>query len=164
MRRDEHVAEVRRRLAASPVRVFAAFAEASLVSRWLTPSPDVALTVLEFDYRVGGGYRFAYSVPGRPTTFVNGVYRTIEPHSTIVFSWNIEPPDEHAGVRSEVTITLTPQGTGTDLLIRHAQLTQPGAAERHAAGWEGAVDQLIVLVSEALERSHSRSPLEGSVE
>jgi hypothetical protein len=67
-------------------------------------------------------------------------------------------------VRSEVTITLTPQGTGTDLLIRHTRLTQPGAAERHAAGWEGAVDQLIVLVSEALERSHSRSPLEGSVE
>src|SRR5262245_57714099 len=110
MRRDEGVAEVRRRLAASPSKVFAAFSQAALVSRWLTPSPDVALTVLEFDFRVGGGYRFAYSVPGRGTMFVNGVYRTIEPHSTIAFSWNIEPPDEHAGVRSEVTITLTPQG------------------------------------------------------
>ena len=146
MRRSEDAAEVRRRLAAAPARVFAAFADASLVSRWLTPSPDVALTVLEFDFRVGGGYRFAYAVPGRGTMFVNGVYRTIEPHSTIAFSWNIEPPDEHAGVRSEVTITLTPQGAGTDLLIRHEQLTPPGAAERHAAGWQGAVDQLIALV------------------
>jgi uncharacterized protein YndB with AHSA1/START domain len=62
--------------------------------------------------------------------FVNGVFRTIERHSTIVFSWNIEPPDEHAGVHSEVTITLTPQRSGTDLLIRHEQLTQRGAAER----------------------------------
>jgi uncharacterized protein YndB with AHSA1/START domain len=164
VRPDENVAEVRRLLAASPAKVFAAFADASLVSRWLTPSPDVALTVLEFDFRVGGAYRFAYSVPDRSTMFVNGLYRAIEPHSTIVFSWNIEPPDEHAGVRSEVTITLTPQGTGTDLLIRHEQLTQPGAAERHAVGWRGAVDQLIVLASDALETFQERSPLGGRVE
>jgi uncharacterized protein YndB with AHSA1/START domain len=164
MRRDESVAEVRRLLAASPAKVFAAFAEASLVSRWLTPSPDVALTVLEFDFRVGGGYRFAYSVPGRATMVVNGVYRTIEPLSTIVFSWNIEPPDEHAGVRSEVTITLTPRGTGTDLHIRHEQLTAPGAAERHAAGWHGAVEQLIAVVSDVSESAAGRSSLDGRVE
>jgi uncharacterized protein YndB with AHSA1/START domain len=164
MRRAEHVADVRQFLAASPAKVFAAFAEASLVSRWLTPSPDVALTVLEFDFRVGGGYRFAYSVPGRQTMVVNGIYRIIEPLSAIVFSWNIEPPDEHAGVRSEVTITLTPQGTGTDLRIRHEQLTQPGAAERHAAGWRGAVDQLIELAGNAPGTSHGRLPLEGRVE
>lgn len=89
---------------------------------------------------------------------VHGVYRTIEPLSTIVFSWNIEPPEEHAGVRSEVTITLTPTGTGTDLRIRHEQLTQRGAAERHAAGWRGAVAQLSELVSNALQTSRQGSP------
>ena len=111
MVRDESVAEVRQYLAASPARVFTAFTDASLICRWLTPSPDVVLRVLQFDFRVGGAYRFAYDVPGGATLLVNGVYRTIEPPSTI--SWNIEPPDEHAGVRSEVTVTFTPQGTGT---------------------------------------------------
>jgi len=147
MPRDEAVAEVRRRLAASPAQVFAAFADASLVSRWLTPSQDVGLAVLQLDFRVGGSYRFAYHVPGREPMLVNGLYRVIEAPTRIVFSWNIEPPDEHAGVRSEVTVTLTPHGSGTDLVIRHAQLTAPGARERHAAGWSGALDRLAEMVS-----------------
>src|SRR5262245_51015461 len=149
MPRDERAAEVRRRLAASPERVFAAFAKASLVSQWLTPSPDVRLDVVQFDFRVGGRYRFAYRVPGRDAMVVSGVYRTIEPPSTIVFTWDIEPPDEHAGVRSEVTVLLTPHGTGTDLLIRHAQLTAPGSRERHAAGWSGALDHLTAMLGES---------------
>jgi uncharacterized protein YndB with AHSA1/START domain len=153
MRRDEGVAEIRQHLAASPARVFAAFAEASLVSRWLTPSPDVALRVVQYDFRVGGAYRFAYDVPGGATMFVNGVYRRIEPPSTLVFSWNIEPPDEHAGVHSEVVVTLTPRGAGTDLLIRHAQLTLPGACERHEAGWRGALAHLGALLADVGERT-----------
>lgn len=152
MRRDEAVAEVRQHLAASPARVFAAFAEASLVSRWLTPSHDVVLRVVQFDFRVGGVYRFAYDVPGGATMFVNGEYRRIEPPSSLVFSWNIEPPDEHAGVRSEVTVTLTPRGTGTDLRIRHAHLTLPGACERHGAGWRGALNHLEALLPHLRDR------------
>jgi uncharacterized protein YndB with AHSA1/START domain len=159
MSRDDAVAELRQHLAAPPARVFAAFADASLVSRWLTPSPDVVLRVVQFDFRAGGTYRFAYDVPGRPTMFVNGVYRTIEPPSTIVFSWNIEPPDEHAGIRSEVTVTLTPHGTGTDLLIRHAALTLPGSCERHEAGWRGALDNLIALLPDVSE--HTSTTGEG---
>lgn len=142
MASDSAIAEVRRRLAAPPATVFGAFADASLVSRWLTPSPEVSLTVLDFEFRVGGAYRFAYHLPGGTTMFVNGTYRAIEPPSRIVFSWNIEPPDEHAGIRSEVTVTLTPDGAGTALHIRHEQLTRPGAAARHAQGWRGAIDQL----------------------
>jgi uncharacterized protein YndB with AHSA1/START domain len=151
MARDVAVAEVRQHLAAVPARVFAAFADPSLISRWLTPSPDVALRVLQFDFCVGGTYRFAYEVPGGATMFVNGRYQTIEPPSTIVFSWNIEPPDEHAGVRSEVTVTLSPRGTGTDLRIRHAQLTLPGACERHEAGWRGALNHLVALLPDVRE-------------
>lgn len=143
---DRAVAEHRQHLSAAPARVFAAFADAALVSQWLTPSPEVVLRVLQFEFRVGGTYRFAYDVPGGMTMHVNGVYRTIEPPSTIVFSWNIEPPDEHAGVRSEVTVTLTPRGSGTDLRIRHAQLTAPGACERHEAGWRGAAGNLAALL------------------
>ncbi len=139
---DVTAADIRRRLPAPPERVFAAFAEAGLVSRWLTPSPEIPLTVLAFDFRVGGGYRFAYHVPGGPVMVVTGTYRAIEPPSRIVFSWVIEPPDEHAGLHSDVIVAITPDGAGSALHIRHERLTLPGAADRHRHGWHGALDRL----------------------
>src|SRR3979411_1735082 len=78
---DKTFAEVRRRVAAAPERGFAAFADPGLVCRWLTPSPEIALDVLQFDFRVGGVYRFAYRVPDGKITIVGGSYRLIEPPS-----------------------------------------------------------------------------------
>lgn len=138
---DRTHVEVRRRFAAGPEQVFAAFAEARLVGRWLSPSPGITLTLLQFDFREGGGYRFAYDFPGGRTV-VAGRYRSIEPPSKIVFSWTIEPPDEHAGLESEVTVTIRRDSAGTELVIRHEKLTRAGAAARHDQGWRGALDQL----------------------
>lgn len=144
MEADES-AEVRRRVDAPPERVFAAFADPRLVSRWLKPGPEVRLEVLTFDFRVGGTYRFAYGLPDGGVMHVNGAFREIEPPSRIAFSWNIEPPDAHAGVRSEVFATITPSGSGAEIHIRHEKLAQAGASERHAEGWRGALHLMAVL-------------------
>lgn len=125
--------------------MFAAFADPQLVRRWLTPSPEIALTVLQFDFRVGGAYRFAYRASDGQIMTVGGSYRFIESPSRIVFSWIIEAPDEHAGIESEVIVTITPDGDGAELLIRHEQLARIDAVERHAEGWRGALDQLTTL-------------------
>jgi uncharacterized protein YndB with AHSA1/START domain len=147
------VAEIRRHFLAEPERVFSAFANAEMVSRWLRPSPEIKLTVLKLDFRVGGAYRFAYHVPDGQIMTVNGTYRSIERPSRIVFSWNIEPPDEHAGLQSEVVVVITAAGGGSELHIRHERLTQAGAATRHSEGWHGALDRLAALLSSAA-RSH----------
>lgn len=149
MTADAAVVEVRRRLSATPRKVFAAFSDAELVRRWLSPSPEITLAVLQFEFRVGGTYRFRYQVPGGQTMLVNGVYRRIEPPSKIVFSWTIEPPDEHAGLQSQVTVGIAPDGDGALLLIRHEKLTQAGAGQRHAQGWLGALDRLEALLAVA---------------
>jgi uncharacterized protein YndB with AHSA1/START domain len=155
MTTDKTHVEVRRRFAAMPEQVFAAFAEARLVSRWLSPSPDIPLTLLQFDFREGGAYRFAYGLPNGGTMIVGGSYRSIERPSRIVFSWIIEPPDEHAGIESDVTVTIAPHGSGTELVIRHERLKRVDAADRHAAGWRGALDRLTAML-EPEGLSHGR--------
>jgi uncharacterized protein YndB with AHSA1/START domain len=138
--------EVRRRLRASPEDVFAAFADPALVSRWLRPSPDIRLEVLQMDFREGGAWRFAYHVPGGPVVTIGGRYQIIEPPTRLVYSWVIEPPDEHAGLQSEVAVTITTVAGGAELHIRHSRLTLPGSLERHAQGWRGALDLLAELL------------------
>lgn len=145
---EASVVDVRRQLNAAPGVVFGTFADPLLVSRWLKPSVDVRLDVLAFDFRAGGAYRLAYHVPGGQVMHVNGVFRAIDPPSRLVFSWNIEPPDEHAGIQSEVRVSITPHGAGCELHIRHINLSRPGASERHAEGWKGALDNLAMLLSE----------------
>lgn len=146
MKPSERV-EVRRHLVATPERVFAAFASAEVVGQWLTPAPDVKLTVLELDFREGGRYRFMYDTPGGERMLVGGVYRSIEAPTRLVFSWLIEPPDIHAGIESQVTVTIAASANGSDLVILHERFERADANARHAEGWAGALAQLQQLLT-----------------
>jgi uncharacterized protein YndB with AHSA1/START domain len=146
MRTSELVVQVERVLAAPPERVFRAFADAQLLPRWLTPSPEIALRVDALDFREGGAYRFIYTLPDRSEVAIGGVYRTIRPPERLVFSWIIDPPDEHAGIESEVTVTIDAAGSGSRLTIRHLGWPIESAARRHEGGWMGALVQLVSLL------------------
>jgi uncharacterized protein YndB with AHSA1/START domain len=109
----------------------------------------VELTVLAFDFRPGGAYRFAYDVTSDARRMiVGGTFRTIEPPSRIVFSWLIEPPDEHAGIDSQVTVEIAARGTSSELTIRHANFGRTDAEQRHQQGWRGALELLAALLQE----------------
>jgi uncharacterized protein YndB with AHSA1/START domain len=139
--------QVRKQLKAAPAKVFGAFADATLVAKWLRPSPDIKLSVLDFDFRVGGSYRFAYDTPEGMRMVVGGVYRAIAPNERLAFTWLIEPPDEHAGIETFVTVSIKAVAGGSELTIQHDRFDRADAEARHEAGWGGALELLDGLLS-----------------
>jgi uncharacterized protein YndB with AHSA1/START domain len=146
MRSDELLVQVEHVLAAPPARVFRAFSDPQLLPRWLTPSAEIAMRVDALDFREGGAYRFIYTLPDRTDVSIGGVYRTIRPPTRLVFTWIIDPPDEHAGIESEVRVIIDPAGEGSRLTIRHVGWPITSAARRHRGGWVGALAQLVPLL------------------
>ena len=78
---------------------------------------------------------------------VLGRYLEVTPHSRIVFSWGWQhgafdiPPES-----TTVEITLTPEGRGTRLHLRHHGFpAQPAITEAHAAGWARYLDRLAMV-------------------
>lgn len=148
MKPRETGVRVQKRLTAAPEKVFHAFADAALVARWLRPSRDIKLSVLDFDFKVGGSYRFAYDRPDGVRMVVGGTYRAIERPARLVFTWLIEVPDEHAGLETIVTISIEAVAGGSELTIQHDRFDRSDAAGRHEAGWAGALELLGELLLE----------------
>jgi uncharacterized protein YndB with AHSA1/START domain len=134
-----------RRYRASREEVFAAFTDPKLIAHWLSPSDEVATEVAELDLRVGGRYRFGFRTALEDHGYVGGAFREITPPERLVFTWEWEPPDPHAGIETIVTVELRAKGGETDLTLTHERFANEGACKRHQEGWTGALGRLEKL-------------------
>jgi len=133
---------VRRKLAADPARVFAAFSDAGALAQWFSPAPQVAVQVLTFDFTLGGTFRLAYAMPDGSTETVGGVFRRIQPPHNLEFTWVWEPPDQHAGLETVVSVEIAETSDGCEVIITHSQLPNLAAQGRYHDGWSGTLQQL----------------------
>ena len=122
-------------IAARPEIVFAFFTDPAKMIRWMGKQATL-------DPRPGGICRI--DIHGYIT---RGEYLEVVPHSRVVFTWGWE--DEGSTPRpgeSTVEISLTPDGAGTILRLRHLGLN---AEERtkHGLGW----DQFLLALVAAAE-------------
>jgi uncharacterized protein YndB with AHSA1/START domain len=130
------VVEQEIRVEASPETVFAFLTDSEKIVRWMG-------TEATLDPRPGGLYRV--NVTGRDT--VRGEFVEVVPHTRVVFTWGWEgevfpvPPGS-----SEVEISLTPDGDGTVVKLRHSELPER-MRPFHGAGWEHALGRLAVAAA-----------------
>jgi len=122
------------RIAARPEVVFEFFTDPVKMVRW--KGVDAML-----DPRPGGIYRV--NVTGKEVAV--GEYVEIVPHSRIVFTWGWEGSPIAPG-STRVEVTLTPDGDGTLLKLRHSGLAGE-AALQHAEGWDHFLARLVLAAA-----------------
>ena len=138
---------VRRTFPAARERVFDAFQREESLAQWFSPSDQVEIQILGFNFRPEGRFRFRYLFPDGRQNTINGIYRTISPPSELAFSWIWEAPDPHAGVETEVIIKFVSRGGGTEVAVTHDRLPDRELEDRYVAGWTSYLERLALFVS-----------------
>jgi len=143
MRVEGELVEMERRIAARPETVFRYFTDAQRYRLW--QGVDA-----ELDPRPGGLFRV--HMTGRTHVFARGEFVEVQPPERLVFTWGWEKltglPEEMETVppgSSTVEITLTPDGDGTILRLRHNGLPSALASGFHTDGWTMSFERLVVL-------------------
>ena len=127
-----------RQFAATPQEVWAAWTDPAQMSRWFGSDPQGRVLAAAADVRIGGRYAVTFADSDGTEHTASGQYSVVEPHSRLSFSWHWQ---SEPGVRSSVTITLTPEGTGTRMRFEHAGIGY-GSSHDFERGWQSTFDKL----------------------
>lgn len=125
------------RIAARPETVFDFWTDPVRMARWM--GRDIRL-----DPRPGGEFRIDYN----GTDIALGAFVEVDRPHRLVLTWGWEAPgDATPPGASTVEVTLTPEGDGTLLRLRHSGLA-PEAVEGHAVGWDQFLPALAAAAGE----------------
>ena len=124
------------RIAARPETVFAFWVEPERIAQWMGRT-------VTMEARPGGAYRIDYN----GSDIARGEVLEIDPPHRLVLSWGWEAPgDATPPGASRVEVTLTPDGDGTLLHLRHSGFVE-AAVEGHAQGWDQFLPGLATVAA-----------------
>ena len=110
---------------------------------WFSPADEIAVKVLQHEFRVNGSYQLRYSQPDGSFVVVAGKFIQIDEPGLICFTWEWQQGDEHAAIPTLVTWLIKPCGQGSELTVIHEQLPDRDFFVRHQNGWMGALQRLL---------------------
>lgn len=131
---------IERLYTASPERLYEAWTRPEWISRWFAPTPEHTVVVPIFEPEIGGRYRLEFHHSGGNVHIVEGVFRELTPGRRIAMTWgwvHREFPDD-----TLVTVELTPEGSGTRLVLTHEHLPTVEEQQHHGQGWIGCLARL----------------------
>lgn len=122
---------IEREFAARPEELFAAWTDATMLSRWFGCGNDQLWNVHAWDVREGGPINVSLDFDGKPYE-VRGGFLIVAPRR-LRYRWEAD---------ETVDTTFEPRGTGTLLRLEHRW--QPTEEDRSMinAGWRNALEQL----------------------
>ncbi|MGB8434628.1 MAG: SRPBCC family protein [Burkholderiales bacterium] len=133
---------VRRRFSVPAEKVFDAWLDPELASRWLFATASCPIPHVEIEAHVAGVFCFTDYRDGRVIEYT-GEYLEIVPPRRLAFTLLME---KRRRVVTRVTVAITPRKSGCELALTHENV--PAARAEHAeARWTGILYGLGVTVA-----------------
>lgn len=144
------IVRLSRTIPAPPERVYRAWLDPDLLSRWMAPG-SMHVSRVEVDERVGGHHRIWQAGDDGDAGGFESELLELVPNERIVFLWRFVGPERvfDTAHDSRLTIGFSPAaGGGTELTLVHERLdaidaAMPGMAKNAAIGWGMALDKLV---------------------
>jgi uncharacterized protein YndB with AHSA1/START domain len=96
---------------------------------------------VDFDPRVGGGYRIAMQPPEGDLFHLSGEFRAVEPPHRLAFTFRWDPPDPDDR-ETLATLELEDRGAETAIRLTQEEFSTEERLALHEGGWTESLDRL----------------------
>ena len=144
-RSDGLTLELNRSLPAAPLLVFEVFTDPDELMRWWGPE-GFSTPSLEFDPRVGEGYRIEMQPPEGDAFYLAGEFRVVDPSTRLAYTFRWEDPDPD-DVETLVDLYFRDLGESTEVVFTQGLFKTEARRALHRDGWTESFDKLEALLS-----------------
>ena len=131
---------LRRTVRAPCASVWQALTDPDRLVHWWGPHGFTAPTV-DFEPRVGGGYRIEMQPPEGEAFFLTGEFREVDPPSRLSFTFIWDPPDPD-DQETLATLVLKDRGDETEIEFTQGPFTTEARRALHEGGWGDGFERL----------------------
>src|SRR5262249_2217592 len=134
-----------RTFSAPRAEVYGAIGDPEQLARWWGPVGFTCPSI-DFEPRVGAGYRIAMQPPDGDRFHLWGEFREVDPPRLIAFTFNWEPPDPD-DQETLATLALEEAGAETSVALTLGELRTDARRQVHKEGWGDSFDRLAELLA-----------------
>jgi uncharacterized protein YndB with AHSA1/START domain len=127
-------------LPAARVAVYRALSDPGELAKWWGPRGFTAPSV-EFDPRVGGGYRIAMQPLDGDLFSLSGEFREVDPPGRLAYTFRWDPPDPDDR-QTLVTLSLQERGERTEVRLTQGEFATEERLALHEEGWTDSFERL----------------------
>ena len=143
---DELTLEIRRVFPSARPVVFEAFVDPDVMKKWWGPE-GFTIPSLDYDPRIGAGYRIEMKPPGADPFYLRGEFREVDPPERLAYSFAWEEPDPD-DVENLVELSFQDLDGSTVVLLDHAPFKTEPRRELLRSGWTDSLNKLEQLLAQ----------------
>lgn len=128
---------IERTYVVSPAKVYAAWTDVDLLTKWWGCATDMLWNVHTWDVRVGGDIHVSLDFDGEPYE-VRGRFLDLDEPRLIRYEWE-------AG--QVITVTIEPDRGGSRMTVEHAGLPNDEMQQIVTGGWSASVEQILAVLA-----------------